>query len=131
MSTTLSARGITPLRVVTGLAILAALVLGSLWVGGAFASSSPHQVSVKVGGPTGTFYRIAGGPGGDTGPMSPGADYRTAFTTDKDAEDLGLLVTVTPPDGQDAWCRIEYDGKAVALTHRAAGSPELTCSVGR
>ncbi|MET8848034.1 hypothetical protein [Amycolatopsis sp. NPDC004625] len=131
MSTTLRARGITPLRMVIGLAILAALVLGSLWVGGAFASSGPHQVSVKVGGPAGTFYRIAGGPGGDTGPMSPGADYRTQFTTDKDAEDLGLLVTVTPPEAQDAWCRIEYDGKAVALPRRVAGSSDLVCSIGR
>lgn len=130
MSTTDSTKRFTPVRIVAGVLILAALVLGSVWVGGGFASSGPHQVSIQVGGAAGTFYRVQGAPGGDTGPMSPGAQYRTQFTTDKDAEDLGLLVTVTAPAGQDAWCRIDYDGKAVALTHQATGSDERTCRVG-
>jgi hypothetical protein len=131
MSTTDNAKRITPFRVVAGVVILAALVLGTIWAGGGFASSGPHQVSVRVGGALGTVYRIQGGPDGDTGPMSFGGDSRTVeFTTDKDAADLGLLVTVTPPAGQAAGCVINYDGKTVALTRPVAGSEDRTCRVG-
>jgi hypothetical protein len=52
------------------------------------------------------------------------------FATEKDVEDLRLVVTVTPAGGESAGCMVTYDGRAVALDQQAPGSVDRICRVG-
>lgn len=123
---------ITPFRVVLGVAIVAALVLGSTWVGGGFDPAPPRDVEVRLGGPPGTFYRIQGGPEGDTGPVSIYTPYK--FATDADVDELRLRVTVTPPadavSDEPSMCRIFYDGHLVGSSRPSPGSAGRICETG-
>ncbi len=122
---------VTPARVALAAAIVAALVFGCLWVGGAFDKAAPHRVGVQIGGALGTIYRIQGGPSGDTGPVSiPNTFTTVEFTTEEDVEDLRLLVTVTPAGGESANCVVNFDGKTVTLGREVPGSIDRVCRVG-
>jgi hypothetical protein len=116
-----------------GAAALAAPVAAALWISGAVGAPASHEVIIRMGGDLGTVARIVGAPGGDTGPISVNTDTTTErrFVTDKATDDLGLVVTVTPPgDGAvgSAHCLILVDGKAVAMSRKSSTGPDWVCS---
>lgn len=92
--------------------------------------AAQHTVTVRVTGPLGSVFQVAGAVFGNTGPITmPDGGADTASFNTENTDDLGLTVSVLAgPDPRT--CVIEVDGTPIVRKTAMAENP-VTCKATR